>query len=77
MLQSAEEPVVRLVDQCINNEHVCYGDKHVLLHNVMPWNSLLMWIIMHPIIGQPINLSLCVYAVFGQGNLCSRCMESE
>lgn len=30
------------------------------LHNVMAWNSSLMWI-MHPIIGQPINRSLCAY----------------
>ena len=64
------------MDQCINNKHVCYWDKHVLLHNVMAWNSPLMWIIMHPIIGQSISLSLCVYAVFWQGNLCSQCINN-
>lgn len=53
------------MDQCINNKHVCYIDKHVLLHNVMTRNSPLMWIIMQPIIGQSINLSLCV--CFGKG----------
>jgi len=45
------------------------------LHNVMAWNSSLMWI-MHPIIGQPINRSLFVYMLdvlgFWEGNLCSQ-----
>ena len=45
------------------------------LHNVMAWNSSLMWI-MHPIIGQPINRSLCVYMLdvlgFWEGKLCSQ-----
>jgi hypothetical protein len=41
----------------------------VLLHNEIEWNSPLMWTVMKAAIGQPINLSLCVYAVFWEGNL--------